>query len=106
MVRRTSGQVRRAPQDRACATPKYLVLIYGDEQKWAEAAPEWHEENAERHRAFIAAAGRVVLGANELEPTTNAVTLRSTSGGRPHPSDGPFLETKEAVGGDRRVRAG
>jgi hypothetical protein len=78
---------------------KYLVLIYGDEEKWAEASPQWHQDNAERHRAFIAGAGGAVIGGNELEPSAKAITLRSDSAGRPQTIDGPFLETKEAVGG-------
>jgi hypothetical protein len=78
---------------------KYLVLIYGDEEKWAQAAPQWHQDNAERHRTFIAGAGGAVIGGNELEPTAKAITLRSNSAGRPQSTDGPFLETKEVVGG-------
>jgi hypothetical protein len=34
-----------------------------------------------------------------LESTATATTLRGTTGGRPTPTDGPFLETKEALGG-------
>jgi hypothetical protein len=47
---------------------KYLVLICGDEQKWAETTPEWGQKNAEGHRAFAAAAGAAVIGGHELEP--------------------------------------
>jgi hypothetical protein len=78
---------------------KYLVLIYGDEAKWAGSSPQWQQENAERHRSFNAAAGSAVLGGEELEPAAKAITLRSKSGGRPQATDGPFLETKEVVGG-------
>jgi len=78
---------------------KYLVLIYGDEQKWAQAAPQWHQENAERHRSFNAAAGAAVLGGDELEPAAKAITVRADSAGHPEAVDGPFLATKEVVGG-------
>ena len=78
---------------------KYLVLIYGDAQKWAEADEQWQQDNAEGHRRFNAAAGRAVLGGNELAPAASAVTLRAGSGGRPRATDGPFLETKEVLGG-------
>jgi hypothetical protein len=78
---------------------KYLVLIYGDEEKWAAASPQWNQENVEGHRAFNAAAGAAVIAGNELERTAKAVTWRSDSAGRPHTTDGPFLETKEVVGG-------
>ena len=79
--------------------PKYLVLIYGDEATWAGASEAWQQENAERHRTFNAAAGSAVLGGAELEPTAKAVTVRSRSGNQPKATDGPFLETKEVVGG-------
>src|SRR6476469_972338 len=78
---------------------KYLVLIYGDEAKWAEASPQWQQDNAEGHRIFNAAAGSAVLGGNELAPAAQAVTLRADSGGRPRATDGPFVESKEVVGG-------
>jgi len=78
---------------------KYLVLIYGDAATWAAASPEWERENAEGHRRFNAAAGRAVLGGAELEPVAKATTVRAKSGGRPRATDGPFLESKEVVGG-------
>jgi hypothetical protein len=78
---------------------KYLVLIYGNEETWAAEPPAWHMANAARHKAFIKEAGASIAGANELEPTTHAVSIRADSRGRPSATDGPFLETKEAVGG-------
>jgi hypothetical protein len=78
---------------------KYLVLIYGDEQKWAEATPEQAEEKHQAHTAFFAAAGDAVTGGHELQPSTTATTLRSGSGEQPTVTDGPFLEAKEGLGG-------
>jgi hypothetical protein len=79
---------------------KYLVLIYGDEQKWAESTPQENEDKSRAHAAFAAAAGAAVLGGHELEPTTMATTLRAGSGEeRPTVTDGPFLESKEGLGG-------
>jgi hypothetical protein len=79
--------------------PKYLALIYGDAQTWAEASDEWEQQNGAAHGAFNAAAGSAVLGGAELEPVTAAVTLRPGANGQPVPTDGPFLETKEVLGG-------
>jgi hypothetical protein len=78
---------------------KYLVLIYGNERTWASEPTAWHEANAARHQAFIAAAGPAILGANELEPTTRAVSIRADPSGKASATDGPFIETKEIVGG-------
>ncbi|WP_433072968.1 YciI family protein [Dactylosporangium sp. CA-052675] len=78
---------------------KYLLLIYGDEQRWdAETAAERAAKDA-GHRAFAAAAGPGMISGHELETTATATSLRSTTGARPTPTDGPFLETKEAIGG-------
>src|SRR3954451_13441839 len=78
---------------------KYLVLIYGDAHTWAEASEQWQKDNEAGHAAFNAAAGSAVLGGNELETVDRAVTLRPDSSGRPARTDGPFLETKEVLGG-------
>ena len=78
---------------------KYLVLIYGNEGTWAGETAAWHEANTARHQAFIAAAGTSIVGGNELEPTARAVSIRADSSGKASATDGPFLETKEIVGG-------
>lgn len=79
--------------------PKYLVLIYGDEQQWADAPEEWHQANADRHQAFIAAAGASILRVSELESAARAVSIRADARGRASATDGPFMDTKEVIGG-------
>ena len=78
---------------------KYLVLIYGNERTWADLPAEWHEANAARHQQLIASAGPAILGVNELEPPSNAVSIRADSSGNPSVTKGPFHETAEIVGG-------
>ena len=78
---------------------KYLVLIYGDEAVWEAAPPQWHEENGRAHGAFHAAAGAAVLGGGELAPSATATSLRGRASGGPKPTDGPFVESKEGIGG-------
>jgi hypothetical protein len=78
---------------------KYVILIYGDEQRWHSLSPEERAQIDEGHRAFQAKAGSAVLAAGELEPSTTATSLRAGSGGRPAITDGPFLESKEVLGG-------
>lgn len=84
---------------------KYLVLIYGDEAVWGAAPPEWHEENARHHGIFHAHAGAAVLGGAELRPSSTAKSLRAGPDGKPRSTDGPFVETKEAVGGYYLIEA-
>ncbi len=78
---------------------KYLILIYGDEQRWASQSEEWDRENAARHADFAAEAGTALVGGAELEPSRSAKSVRADSAGRPIATDGPFVETKEGIGG-------
>ncbi len=78
---------------------KYLVLIYGNEQSWADAPETWHQANTKAHGVFHATAGSAIVSANELEPIATAVSVRRGPAGRPSATDGPFIDTKEVVGG-------
>lgn len=78
---------------------KYLVLIYGNEQAWADLPAEWHAANAARHQALIASAGPAILGVNELESPSRAVSIRADASGNPSVTAGPFHQAAEIVGG-------
>jgi hypothetical protein len=78
---------------------KYLLLIYGDDEQWSAMTPEQSAKHDAAHRAFTAAAGSRILGAEELELAPAAVTMRAGGNGEVLTVDGPFAETKEAVGG-------
>ena len=84
---------------------KYLILIYGDERQWGAMSPDERQRLDEAHRAFAATAGSAVLDGRELEPASIATTLRTDATGRITTTDGPFLETKEAVGGYYLIEA-
>ncbi|WP_238010658.1 YciI family protein [Dactylosporangium sp. AC04546] len=80
---------------------KYLILIYGDEREWSAMTAEDRQRLEAGHLAFRAAAGPGVLGGEELEPASTATSLRGAT-----VTDGPFLETKEALGGYYLIEAG
>ena len=84
---------------------KYLILIYGDDQQWAAMSPHDVQKLDGAHRAFSAAAGPAVLDGRQLEPASIATTLRAGPTGQTVITDGPFLETKEAVGGYYLIEA-
>ncbi|MEE4541314.1 YciI family protein [Streptomyces sp. V4-01] len=84
---------------------KYLVLIYGDERAWASMSDQERQKLGDGHRDLVAAAGTAVLDTRELEPASVATTLRTDASGQPTTTDGPFLETKEAVGGYYLIEA-
>jgi hypothetical protein len=81
---------------------KYLILIYGDEQRWAQMSAQEQRRIDDGHVAFVAKAGAGVIDGGALQPSTTATSLRAGatgSAGSPIVTDGPFLETKEALGG-------
>jgi hypothetical protein len=78
---------------------KFLVLIYGNPTTWADASAEWQESNAAQHQALIEAERPSILGVNELEPIAKTVSIRAGRTGKRITTDGPFLETKEVIGG-------
>ena len=85
---------------------KYLILIYGDEQRWADMTRPELDKLDQGHAALRAAArnvGATIVATHELEPKT-AVTLRATNG-RLSPIDGPYAETKEQIGGFYLIEA-
>ncbi|MDQ6839572.1 MAG: YciI family protein [Actinomycetota bacterium] len=77
----------------------YLVLIYEDEAGWENAGGDTVERTLAEHRAFVADHGRVLQGGHALEPVATATTLRRDASGDVVVTDGPFAETKEALGG-------
>ena len=79
---------------------KYVVLIYGDPKRWDAMTPEQWQANDAGHAAFRDAAGATVIGGEQLESPPMATTLRTESAsGDLLTTDGPFLETKEGLGG-------
>ena len=81
---------------------QYLVLIYGVEAKMppppkdpAEFAAYMEPWNV--YTKSLQDAG-VMLGANALEPTATATTVKAGKSG-PVFTDGPFAETREQLGG-------
>jgi hypothetical protein len=78
---------------------QYLVLIYEDEAAWAAGGPAAAAVSKE-HVEFGQEHADVVLGGNALQPTGTATTIRDGV-----VTDGPFAETKEALGGYYLVEA-
>ena len=77
---------------------KYLLLIYGNQEKWASIpAAEWPEAIA-RQDAFnrkYRATGELI-GAYGLADAAEARLVRRENG-LPAVTDGPYLETKEYI---------
>lgn len=84
---------------------QYLILIYGDEARWEAIGDDERRGIDDGHRAFRDRAGTAIRASGELEPTRMATTLR-VEADRPLITDGPFLETKEVLGGFYLVDVG
>jgi len=87
---------------------QYLILIYGDEQRFAQMANDPAAQKTiyaaySAYGAEMRAAG-VLRGGAELKPTHTATTVRVRQG-KPITTDGPFAETKEQLGGYYLVNA-
>ncbi len=78
---------------------RYLLLIYGPEQT-EQPSPEEQAAVMQAYDAFtknVKSRG-AYLGGEALEPTPTATTVRVRDG-QTLTTDGPFAETKEALGG-------
>ena len=78
---------------------QYLLLIHDDEtQDNGDLMPEYVT-----YTEALAASGSLV-GANQLQPSDTATTVRVRDG-ETLVTDGPFIETKETLGGYYLVEA-
>jgi len=76
---------------------QYMILIYEDEASYATATPQVMGEVMEAHNQFAAGVeqlGAKLVGGEALQLTSTATTVRGSE-----VTDGPFVETKEALGG-------
>ena len=82
---------------------RYMLLIYDQEEKAAEAAaetfPHWMEYTENMRRA-----GKL-LGGEAFKPTSTATTVHLNGDQKVLATDGPFAETKEQLGGFYLIEA-
>jgi hypothetical protein len=76
---------------------QYMILIYEDETQYATASPQVYDEIMQAHRTFagqVEEHGAKLLGGEALQSTGTATSIRGGD-----VTDGPFVETKEVLGG-------
>jgi hypothetical protein len=81
---------------------EYLILIFQNETD-TEPDPQMWQQAMEAHGRFaeqVVEQGGKILGGNALQPTSTATTIRGDV-----VTDGPFAETKEALGGYYLIEA-
>jgi hypothetical protein len=82
---------------------QYAILIYENESAYIDAAPEVWQQAMEAHGRFagqVVEKGGKLLGGEALQPTGTATSIRSDV-----VTDGPFADTKEALGGFYLIEA-
>ena len=84
---------------------EYLVLIYEDETGYAEGGEAVSNTAMQEHGKFGENNGTSLRGGNALQPASTATTIRHDSSGKVSVTDGPFAETKEALGGYYLIEA-
>ena len=83
---------------------KYAILIYDDPSGYQDMSPEAWQATIDAHGKFVEsvfALGGSLAGGEALAATRTATSIR----GAGTVTDGPFLETKEALGGFYVVEA-
>ena len=79
---------------------KYLCMIYSDESMWQKMTKAEADAVMAEYMSFgeeLKTAGKYVLG-QRLQPVHTATTVRVRDG-KLSTTDGPYMETKEQLGG-------
>lgn len=84
---------------------EYLILIYGVEAALDGLEPDGYAWLLDGHRAFAERHALALRGGNALERSATATSLRPHPDGGSSVTDGPFAETKEALGGYYLIEA-
>jgi hypothetical protein len=78
---------------------QYLVLIYEDENGYAQGGDDAWKAVFDAHNVFGEKNAASIQGGNALQGNATATSIRGDGAGGFSVTDGPFIETKEALGG-------
>ena len=79
---------------------QYLMMLYVDEAGWPKLSKAEQEQGIAAYAAYTEALTKagVLKGSNRLRPTSSATTVRTTNG-KTQVLDGPYVDSKEQLGG-------
>jgi hypothetical protein len=79
---------------------QYLLMAYVDEAGWPKLSESEQKQGIAAYAAYGEAlkTSGVIKGSNRLQPSSVATTVRSTNG-KPQVLDGPYVDSKEQLGG-------
>ena len=81
---------------------EYMFMLFDDENWFDQIDEQTWIESMKLHNEFAAAvmaAGAQITEGKALLRSNTATTVRNREGAEPLVTDGPFIETKEALGG-------
>ena len=85
---------------------QYLLMLYADESGWAKMSKAEQEQGVAAYAAYTQAlkTAGVWVGSNRLQDVDTATTVRVVDG-KSQVLDGPYVETREQLGGYYLIEA-
>jgi hypothetical protein len=79
---------------------QYILMLYVNEGGWSKLTQAQQEQGMAAYKAYTEALSRsgALKGSGRLQPSATAATLRIADG-KPQVLDGPFVDSKEQLGG-------
>jgi hypothetical protein len=79
---------------------QYLLMLYVNEAGWLKLSKAEQEQGVAAYTAYTEALTKagVLKGANRLQPSSSATTVRAANG-KTQVLDGPYVDSKEQLGG-------
>jgi len=83
---------------------QYLVLIYENEESWANVDEATYGRIHAEHNDFGKKHGASLRGGNALEPSMTATSIRKNASGEPVTTDGPSRKRRKRLAGTTSSR--
>jgi hypothetical protein len=79
---------------------QYMMLIYTNERGWSQLTPEQQQQGMAAYTAYGEALRKAnaLISSNRLRNTDSATTVK-VSDGKTQVLNGPYVDTKEQLGG-------
>ena len=79
---------------------QYLLMLHAEEGVWDRMTKEQQQQGYAAYMAYTEALKQAgaLRGSNRLRPSSAATTVR-VANGKPQVLDGPYVESKEQIGG-------
>jgi len=79
---------------------QYLLMIYSQENGWSQMTDSERQQGVAAYQAYTESLqkAQALVGANRLQPTQAATTVRLVDG-KPQVLDGPYSDSKEQLAG-------